>query len=114
MYVEATGTAKKTSKFLIKKCNEAIIDVKKYNCSVKSIMTDNARNMEKREMHLKKINDENFVFVMYGCEAHWLHLLGQDITATNVLKYAVEIHKYFHNHHTSGSWLKECEGHVFL
>lgn len=60
----------------------------------------------------KEKNDGNSVFITYGCGAHWLNLLGEDITPTSVLKHVMEVQKYFRNHHAPGSWLKECDGHV--
>ena len=48
MNVEDTGDNKKTAGFLSKKCSDINQTVeKKYNCQIKSIVTDNAKNMEK-------------------------------------------------------------------
>ena len=45
----------------------------------------------------------------YGCAAHWLKLLGHDITPDTIIKHVVEAHKYFRNQHAPSAWLKECK-----
>ena len=48
--IEDTGGNKKIAEFLSKKCNYILQTVeKKYNCQIKSIVTDNAKNMGKNE-----------------------------------------------------------------
>ena len=55
-----------------------------YNCIVRSVVTDNARNMEKmREI----IKSDDPSLTVYGCSAHWLNLLGQDITPPTIMKH---------------------------
>lgn len=109
--VEHTGATKKTAEFLSKKCSDIIQNVeKKYNCEIKSIVTDNAKNMEKMRQDLElKYESENSCLISYGCSAHWLNLLGQDITPDTIIKHVVEVHKYFRNHHAPSAWLKECK-----
>ena len=68
----------------------------KFDCTVTAVVTDNAKNMEKMRDGLKK--DDSSLLV-YGCSAHWMNLLMQDITPTSVTKHVVEIQKYFRNHH---------------
>ncbi|KAK2160668.1 hypothetical protein LSH36_128g04023 [Paralvinella palmiformis] len=46
--------------------------------------------------------------IVYGCSAHWLNLLDQDLTAQSVMKHIVEMQKYFRNHHKPCAWLTEC------
>ena len=48
----------------------------------------------------------------YGCSAHWLNLLGQDITPSQVINQVVEVNKYFRNHHVPGALLREITGSV--
>ncbi|KAK2152368.1 hypothetical protein LSH36_330g03026 [Paralvinella palmiformis] len=45
---------------------------------------------------------------VYGCSAHWLNLLGQDLTTQSVMKHIVEVQKYFRNHHKPCAWPTEC------
>ena len=80
-----------------------------YGCTVNSIVTDNAKNME--TMH-KILHENNNQLHVYGCLAHWLNLLGQDITPSAVMKHIIEVQKYFCNHHLPSAWLKECNGSV--
>ena len=78
-----------------------------YNCIVRSVVTDNARNMEKmREI----IKSDDPSLTVYGCSAHWLNLLGQDITPPTIMKHIVEIQKYLRNHHKPNAWLSEISG----
>ena len=59
-------------------CQATIQSAKdKYECDVKTIVIDNAKNLEKMKNGL----EENYPTLMvYGCLSHWLNLLGQDIT----------------------------------
>ena len=34
-----------------------------------------------------------------GCSAHYMALLGKEISPNNVMKYVVEIQKFFQNHY---------------
>ncbi|GFS82707.1 DUF659 domain-containing protein [Nephila pilipes] len=63
--------------------------------------------MEKMRRELEQ-KYENSTLITYGCGAHCLNLLGQDITPSSLMKHLVDIHKYFRNHHAPGAWLKEC------
>ncbi|GFY47359.1 uncharacterized protein TNIN_150281 [Trichonephila inaurata madagascariensis] len=45
---------------------------------------------------------------LFGCGAHWLNFLGQNLTPSSIMKHVVDIDKYFRNHHAPGKWLKEC------
>ncbi|GFT38679.1 uncharacterized protein NPIL_229751 [Nephila pilipes] len=73
--VENTGTTKKSEGFLYKKCSDIFLITKKYDCQVQSIVTDNAKNMEKMRRELEQ-KFENSTLITYGCGAHWLNLLG--------------------------------------
>lgn len=56
------------------------------------------------------IHEEDRNLLVYGCNAHLLNLLGQDITPSSVMKHVVEVQKYFRNHHQPSAWLCECDG----
>ena len=60
----------------------------KFDYVVTSVVTDNAKNMDKLRDGLKE-NDPSLV--VYGCSAHMLNLLGQDITPSSVIKHVIEI-----------------------
>ena len=71
---------------------------------IKTIVTDNAANMAKMSEALKSEDSE---LLAYGCSAHLLNLLGDDVTPSNVIKHVKEINKYFRNHHKPCTWLGE-------
>jgi len=103
-----TGTTHKTAEA----CLEMLKDSRSaaenaYGCKVKSFVTDHARNMEKMR---KALEEEDDTVVTYGCLAHGLNLLGQDLTPAPIMKHVVEIHKFFRNHHVPSSWLKQQLG----
>ena len=35
----------------------------------------------------------------YGCSAHWLNFLGQEVTPTKIIEQIIQVNKYFPNHH---------------
>ena len=79
----------KSAENLVAKSKEMIkIAEEKYNCKVKTMVTDNAKNMENMRKALKEEDDS---LVVYGCSAHWLNLLGQDVTPRSVMKHVVEM-----------------------
>ena len=78
-----------------------------YGCKVKTVVADNAKNMEKMRKELEK---EDQTIVAYGCLAHVFNLLGQDVTPALVMKHIIEIQKFFRNHHVPSSWLKNQLG----
>lgn len=51
--------------------------------------------------------------ITYGCSAHYLNLLGLNITPDSIMKHAVSVQKYHpkpsksKNHHRLEAWLKE-------
>ena len=47
-----------------------------YGCHIRTVVTDNATNMEKMRCELE-MEDNNIV--TYGCLTHVLNLLGQDL-----------------------------------
>ena len=75
-----------------------------YGCTIKSIVTDIAANMSKMRQSLKE-NDPSLA--VYGCSAHLLNLLGDDVTPQQVMQHVKDINKHFRNHHKPSAWLKE-------
>ena len=61
--------------------------------------------MEKMRAALQEDDPD---LTVYGCSAHWLNLLGLDLTSQSVMKHVVEVQKYFRNHHKPCAWLSEC------
>ena len=76
----------------------------KYSCTVRSIVTDNEKKMEKMKRTLQQDDDR---LIVYGCSSHWPNLLGQELAHSLVIKHVVEVNKYFRNHHQPSAWLKE-------
>lgn len=109
-FIDATSTGS-TSK-TAENCKEMLVKSKEfaeatYGCRVRSVVTDNARNMVKMRESLKEDDKD---LITYGCLAHWLNLLGQDITSPSIMKHVVEINKYFRNHHIPSALLLDCHG----
>ena len=68
------------------------------------MVTDDEKKMEVMKQNLKEADPD---LTAYGCSAHWLNLLGQDITPSQVINQVVEVNKYFRNHHVLGALLSE-------
>ena len=99
------GTNKKTAAYCTSVAEEAISTAtQQFQCSVTGVVTDNEKKMVAMKQNLQDSNPE---LTVYGCSAHWLNLLGQDITPTQVINQVVEINKYFRNHHVPGALLSE-------
>jgi hypothetical protein len=93
------GTNKKTAAYCTSVAQEAISTAtEQYQCTVTGVVTDN----EKMVAMKQNLHDSNPELTVYGCSAHWLNLLGQDITPAQVINQVVEINKYFRNHHIPG------------
>jgi len=104
-FVDATdtGAMAKTAENCKELLQTSISNVEdSYGCKVRTVVTDNAKNMSKMRKALEEEDDE---IVTYGCAAHWLNLLGIDITPQQVIKHVIEINKHFRNHHLPGAWL---------
>ena len=94
------GTNKKTAAYCTSVAQEAISTAtEQYQCTVTGVVTDNEKKMVAMKQNL---HDSNPELTVYGCSAHWLNLLGQDITPAQVINQVVEINKYFRNHHIPG------------
>jgi len=106
-FVKATdnGSAKKTAQYCKDQCEATMQEVQeKYSCTVRSIVIDNEKKMEKMKRMLQQDDDR---LIVYGCSSHWLNLLGQELTPSPIMKHVVEVNKYFRNHHQPSAWLKE-------
>lgn len=109
-FVEAvnTGTITKSGENCKNLTQATIKSVEeKYNCKVRSIVTDNAKNMESMR---NKLHEDDPDLLVYGCSSHWLNLLGNDLTPSSVIAHVVAVQKYFRNHHKPAAWLTERTG----
>ena len=106
------GTNKKKAAYCTSVAQEAISTVtEQYQCTVTGVVTDNEKKMVAMKQNL---HDSNPELTVYGCSAHWLNLLGQDITPAQVINQLVEINKYFRNHHIPGALLSEIQMYPIL
>ena len=71
----------------------------KFKVEIVGLVTDNAENMRKMR------NDLNADIVSYGCSAHQLNLLGQDIAPPSLIKLISEVSKFFKNVHSARALL---------
>lgn len=93
----ATGSMSKTAENCKSLAADSIKTAREtYNCKVTSVVTDNAANMAKMRQALK---DDDPDLNVYGCSAHLLNLLGEDLTPSAIMKHVKEVNKYFRNHH---------------
>lgn len=96
------------STYLKEVTQEAISNIEqRYNCTVGSLVTDNAANMNKMREELGEIRPE---IIQYGCSAHQLNLLAKDLEITGIQQHIVQIVKYFRNHHLPSAWYKAAGG----
>ncbi|CAH0551277.1 unnamed protein product [Brassicogethes aeneus] len=69
-----------TSEYLLSLLVESIKRCRTYNCTAQSVVTDNAANMTKMRGELAKSEEVGLPDILtYGCSAHILNLLAQDI-----------------------------------
>lgn len=105
-----TGANKKTAEYCTSVAKDAIQEASdKFECTVTGVVTDNEKKMQAMRTSLKLDNPS---LEVYGCSAHWLNLLGQSVTPSQVINQVVEINKYFRNHHIPGALLNEMPGSV--
>ncbi|KAB7498650.1 hypothetical protein Anas_00532 [Armadillidium nasatum] len=71
--------------------------------------SDNEAKMKLLKEKMKE-DDELKTIISYGCSAHYINLLEQEVTPNSVLKYIIQIQKFFRNHHQPHGWLKEKGG----
>lgn len=77
----------------------------RYSCRVASVVTDNAANMAKMRKNIKNANT-----ITYGCSAHLLNLLSQDLDMGTVKEHVVQIIKYFRNNHAASALYRKEGG----
>ena len=68
------------------------------------------KNLEKRFEDRKSDNLQEQNLIVYGCAAHYLNLVGNDVSAKLISKQIVEVQWYFRNHHQRSEWLTEKNG----
>jgi hypothetical protein len=73
---------------------------------VGSFVTDNAANVEK----MRKELTHDVHVIQYGCSAHLLNLLAQDINVPVVTANILKVIKYFRNKHLPSALYKQKQG----
>lgn len=79
---------------------------KDFQVKVRSFVTDNAANVQKMRNNLM---DETNI-LQYGCSAHFLNLLAQDLDLPAVTQSIIRVIKYFRNKHIPAALYKEAGG----
>ncbi|CAH0547128.1 unnamed protein product [Brassicogethes aeneus] len=74
-----------------------------FQVRVGSFVTVNAANVQKMRWDL--LNDVNII--QYGCSAHMLNLLAQDLEIPEATQAIIKVIKYFRNKHLPGAFLKK-------
>lgn len=98
-----------TAEYLTELAKEIVFNCEhNFNCSVRSFVTDNAKNVKGMRQELDK--DNQLDLLTYGCSAHLLNLLAQDLKTDDVKEHIVYIVKYFRNNHFANSKYKQEGG----
>jgi hypothetical protein len=101
---------KKTARYCANVAKEVIKEIEaEYGCHVRAFVCDNERKMDATRAILEKEVPE---LITYGCNAHLLNLVGQDITPSALLSDVITVQKYFRNHHVPNRLLREQSGSV--
>lgn len=107
---ENTGSNRKTAEYCAEKAQEAIRKVEQqYGAIVVGFCSDNEAKMVKMRQLLMETNP---TLHAYGCAAHYMNLLGNDITVSAIINNVVEISKYFRNHHVPAALLQDVPGSI--
>lgn len=100
-----------TSDYLLSLLIESIKQCLAYNCTVRSVVTDNAANMTKMRAELAKSEELGLPDILtYGCSAHIMNLLAHDIQVPLVKEHIKKIIKYFRNVHFAAGKYKLSGG----
>ena len=75
-----------------------------YGVEVNGVCTDNASSMKKMR---KTIQEKKPQVETWGCSAHLLNLLGQELTPDAIMGRVVKVQKHFRNHHREGACLQD-------
>ena len=75
-----------------------------YGVKGNGVCTDNASSMKKMR---KTIQEKKPEVETWGCSAHLLDLLGQELTPDTIMGRVIKVQKHFRNHHREGACLRE-------
>ena len=90
----------------------------KFQCSVRSFVTDNASNMAKIKEELAKSEELQKLglsdIITYGCSAHILNLFAHDLEIPGVKGHVKQIIKYFRSCHSPAAKYKHAGGKTLI
>ena len=74
-----------------------------------------ARNQLRDRIQQRSDNEEHEntdgrILIVYGCAAHFIHLIEKEVSPRTVIAQIVEAQKYFRNHHLPQGLLREKGG----
>lgn len=103
------GSERKTAEFCAEIAEKVISEFKqKYDKDIFAVCCDNENKMKKfRDI----ITEKHPHILTIGCSAHYMNLVAKEITPKSVMKYVIDIQKYFRNHNRPHGWLVEKGGH---
>ena len=105
------------SEYLLNLAVEAISNCQKYNCTVRSFVTDNAANMAKMREELAQIDEIGAVNnnnIIYRCSTHILNLLAHKLEVDSIKSNIKQVIKYFRNSHKIGAKYKQAGGKILI
>lgn len=82
----------------------------KFNCRIRSFVTDNAANMVNMRKSLETQDKDCIDVVCYGCSAHILNLLAKDLELPGVSEHVIQIIKYFRNNQFARAKFSDKKG----
>ncbi|XP_067412762.1 heterogeneous nuclear ribonucleoprotein U-like protein 1 isoform X2 [Emydura macquarii macquarii] len=109
--IDTSGNAH-TTEYLKEVAVKAVINCEqKFNCHVRSFVTDNAADVAKMRRCIEE-ETEGCSLITYGCSAHLMHLLAKDLSMSSpgIKENVVEVAKYFRNNHFASASLKRAGG----
>ncbi|ODM88728.1 hypothetical protein Ocin01_17954 [Orchesella cincta] len=104
----APGSATKDADYCLGVLSAAIEECQNvHKCQVIGFVTDNCNVMLSLRNKLHESHPDIFVF---GCNAHYLNLVGQKVIPHDKIDNIVKIQKYFKNHHFQSAALSAAKG----
>ena len=106
--IKDCGSTKKTAEYCLEALEEAIDQIHdQTGKDLVGVVTENEAKMVKMRALLLAKNPK---MLCYGCKAHYLNLLENDIADQTILDKVMTVQKYFKNVHRAHGLLKEKNG----
>lgn len=98
-----------TIEYLIEVVKNCMIKCEnEFKCIVRSVVTDNANNVKGMRTEIQ--SNPDFDLITYGCSAHLLNLLAEDLNIPNIKEQILHIVKFFRNNHFANAKYREAGG----